>query len=245
MAFNLRGRSFLKIMDFSQREMRYLLDLSRDLKRAKYAGEFADANAEIESYIKRLQGIYSVNRRDSELAKLQTWQKATRFYAGGFGQITDAVDSGTITGVLEANAAIQKYKNEFRVVLSGTEQSIRNQYQLATAKSDRISDYQYTAALVFMVIAVLSLSLSVFMSVQVPASVIKPLKKMTMVANAISKGQLNDSVDIRGSAEIEDLAGSIKRLQTATLGLLKRLQHARKQIQMATQQAEQRQGAVT
>ena len=38
MAFNLKGRNFLKIMDFSQREMRYLLDLSRDLKRAKYAG---------------------------------------------------------------------------------------------------------------------------------------------------------------------------------------------------------------
>ncbi len=38
MAFNLKGRNFLKIMDFNQREMRYLLDLSRDLKRAKYAG---------------------------------------------------------------------------------------------------------------------------------------------------------------------------------------------------------------
>ena len=38
MGFNLKGRSFLKVMDFSQREMRYLLDLSRDLKRAKYAG---------------------------------------------------------------------------------------------------------------------------------------------------------------------------------------------------------------
>jgi len=38
MAFNLRNRSFLKILDFNQREMRYLLDLSRDLKRAKYAG---------------------------------------------------------------------------------------------------------------------------------------------------------------------------------------------------------------
>jgi len=37
MAFNLRGRSFLKIADFSQREMLYLLDLARDLKRAKYA----------------------------------------------------------------------------------------------------------------------------------------------------------------------------------------------------------------
>ncbi|MCG8598199.1 MAG: ornithine carbamoyltransferase [Kiloniellales bacterium] len=38
MAFNLKGRSFLKVMDFDQRELRYLLDLSRDLKRAKYAG---------------------------------------------------------------------------------------------------------------------------------------------------------------------------------------------------------------
>ena len=38
MAFNLKGRSFLKLLDFDQREMRYLLDLSRDLKRAKYAG---------------------------------------------------------------------------------------------------------------------------------------------------------------------------------------------------------------
>lgn len=38
MAFNLRGRSFLRLHDFSQREVRYLLDLARDLKRAKYAG---------------------------------------------------------------------------------------------------------------------------------------------------------------------------------------------------------------
>lgn len=38
MSFNLRGRSYLKLIDFSQREMLYLLDLSRDLKRAKYAG---------------------------------------------------------------------------------------------------------------------------------------------------------------------------------------------------------------
>ena len=38
MGFNLKGRNFLKVLDFNQREMRYLLDLSRDLKRAKYAG---------------------------------------------------------------------------------------------------------------------------------------------------------------------------------------------------------------
>ncbi|WP_434633103.1 ornithine carbamoyltransferase [Chromobacterium sp. CV08] len=38
MAFNLRNRNFLKMLDFTPREIRYLLDLSRDLKRAKYTG---------------------------------------------------------------------------------------------------------------------------------------------------------------------------------------------------------------
>ncbi|GHB46771.1 ornithine carbamoyltransferase, catabolic [Pseudovibrio japonicus] len=38
MAFNLKGRSYLKLKDFSQREVLYMLDLARDLKRAKYSG---------------------------------------------------------------------------------------------------------------------------------------------------------------------------------------------------------------
>jgi ornithine carbamoyltransferase len=38
MAFNLRNRSFLKLLDFTQRDLKYILDLARDLKRAKYAG---------------------------------------------------------------------------------------------------------------------------------------------------------------------------------------------------------------
>ena len=38
MGFNLRDRSFVKLLDFTPREIHYLLDLSRDLKRAKYGG---------------------------------------------------------------------------------------------------------------------------------------------------------------------------------------------------------------
>jgi len=38
MAFNLRNRHFLKLLDFSPQEIRFLLDLSIDLKKAKYAG---------------------------------------------------------------------------------------------------------------------------------------------------------------------------------------------------------------
>ncbi|MGM9935357.1 ornithine carbamoyltransferase [uncultured Clostridium sp.] len=38
MAVNLRGRSFLKLLDFTPAEIRYLIDLSKDLKRLKRTG---------------------------------------------------------------------------------------------------------------------------------------------------------------------------------------------------------------
>ena len=37
MSSNLRNRSFLKLLDFTPGEIRFLLDLSADLKKAKYA----------------------------------------------------------------------------------------------------------------------------------------------------------------------------------------------------------------
>ena len=38
MAFNLRNRSFLDLKNFAPRDIRYLIDLAAELKRAKYAG---------------------------------------------------------------------------------------------------------------------------------------------------------------------------------------------------------------
>lgn len=38
MSFNLRNRHFLKLLDFTPQEIYFLLELSRELKRAKYAG---------------------------------------------------------------------------------------------------------------------------------------------------------------------------------------------------------------
>ncbi|MDR1346443.1 MAG: ornithine carbamoyltransferase [Bacteroidales bacterium] len=38
MAFNLRNRNFLKLLDFTPEEIKFMLQLAADLKRAKYAG---------------------------------------------------------------------------------------------------------------------------------------------------------------------------------------------------------------
>ncbi len=39
MAFNNRNRSLLTLVHHSDRDLHYLLDLARDLKRAKYSGD--------------------------------------------------------------------------------------------------------------------------------------------------------------------------------------------------------------
>ncbi len=38
MAFNLRNRNFVKLLDFTPKEIKFFLDLSADLKKAKYTG---------------------------------------------------------------------------------------------------------------------------------------------------------------------------------------------------------------
>lgn len=38
MAFNLRNRNFLKLLDFTPKEINFMLDLAADLKKAKYTG---------------------------------------------------------------------------------------------------------------------------------------------------------------------------------------------------------------
>ena len=42
MAFNNRNRSLLSLVHHTDRDLHYLLDLSRDLKRAKYSGARPD-----------------------------------------------------------------------------------------------------------------------------------------------------------------------------------------------------------
>ena len=43
MPVNLKNRSVLEMSDFSREEIRFLLDLSKDLKSAKYAGNESPA----------------------------------------------------------------------------------------------------------------------------------------------------------------------------------------------------------
>lgn len=209
-------------------EKEYFIYVGDPEKRQKYAGEFSEARAEINQYVSRLKTIYTSSNKKDALKALSQWEDAIRYYSDGFEVLNQRVISGEINGVLEANKAIQEYKNRFRIVLSGSTESIHENYRIATEKAERIKQYQDASSFIFGAISALSVLVALLMSFMVPASIVKPLKQLTSIAEGISKGKMGNVDEVKGSVEIENLAKSIKRLQIATLGLLKRLQAGRK-----------------
>ena len=216
-------------------EKEFFIYVNNPEKRNKYAGEFYEANEEINQFLKQLISIYSQYNYDTSSIALAEWAEAGKYYAVGFEALVAKVQTGEISNVIDANSAIQDYKNRFRVVLDGTDKAIKQQYQLATEKADLITQYQSTSSAIFIVISTLSFLIALLMSFLVPASIVKPLKQLTDIANGISKGQVRESIDVKGSIEIENLSKSIRRLQLATLGLLKRLQTAKQTRRQATE----------
>ena len=54
MGYNLRNRNFLKLLDFSQKEIKFLLDLSIDLKKSKYNGDInLTSNGQIDNELNK------------------------------------------------------------------------------------------------------------------------------------------------------------------------------------------------
>ncbi len=216
-------------------EKEFFIYVSNPVKRNKYAGDFDQAYEEIEYFFAQLINIYSNYNYSTSSIALGEWTAAGKYYADGFKTLVKKVEHGEINNVIDANSAIQDYKNRFGVVLAGTDEAIKQQYQLVTEKAEQIKQYQSTSSTIFIIISTLGFSIALFMSFLVPASIVKPLKQLTDIANGISKGQVKESVEVKGSIEIEDLSRSIKRLQLTTLGLLKRLQTVKKTQLQATE----------
>jgi ornithine carbamoyltransferase len=67
MPYNLRNRSFLKLLDFSKRDLNHLLNLARDLKRAKYASQLTSGQA---------FRTFSIQALPTERRPLASWRES-------------------------------------------------------------------------------------------------------------------------------------------------------------------------
>lgn len=209
-------------------EKEYFIYVQSPSKRNQYYKEFSEAKVEINNVLSGLKRTYSKNEKNAELNQLVAWEISTLAYTDGFNKVHLDVVDGLITDVIQANTAIKKSKNKFRSVLSGSSNAIEDSFRRARLKADLIREFSKTSLLVSMVITIFSVVIGLVIAFQVPASITRPLQELSEVVTSISKGELNEKVDVKGSPEIVDISKSIGRLQKATLGLLKKSQHVQR-----------------
>ena len=202
----------------------YVTHLQNPSKREVYNGQFNQVSDQVAQFFARLKSLYTRMGKTAALNNLAVWENSSQTYINGFKQLNEKVVAGKISDSDKARSALGVFDKGFNNLQSSTAIAIEQQYQINAAKADIITRFQQNAASIFIAVAAICLLLSLSISFWMPARVTRPLRKLTEAANRISKGQVNEKVVITGSLEYMDLAKSIKRLQTATDGLLKRVQ---------------------
>ena len=208
-------------------EKEYFIYVQNAEKRSTYYQEFQQAKREILDHLQVLRNIYSASNNLKQLSELAVWQQAAQLYTEAFETVHQDVLAGNITGVIQANAAIREGKNRFRVLLAGARRSVNEQLLRAQQEADQIDVYRQRSTLIFTLVTAASLVIGLFIAFSVPGSIARPMRRLSEIADGISRGRIKDSVNVKGSREIEDLARSIERLRVATQGLLMRLKAAR------------------
>lgn len=113
MAVNLKGRSFLTLMDFTPEEIRYLLDLSKDLKSKKRAGIKGEA-LEGKNIVLLFEKTSTRTRCAFEVACLDEGGKVTFLDSNSsqFGKKESVEDSAKVFGRFYDGIEYRGYKQE-------------------------------------------------------------------------------------------------------------------------------------
>jgi len=206
-------------------EKEYFIYVNNPPKRQHYFEEFIDAQHQINNLLQNLKSDFRHSAKKSQESQLLAWELSTQVYGKAMAQINQSVKQGRLQTVQDANAAIKSGKNKFRVVLEGSEQAIEEALRLSRSKAEMIRLINRQSLMVSALLLLFSVIIGLIMAKAVPASVVKPLQQLAQAADRISKGHINEPVNVTGSAEISNLAQSIERLQNATFNLIKRVQN--------------------
>jgi len=104
------------------------------------------------------------------------------------------------------------YLDDFSEPAEAVEESINSSMEATTANIDSKTDSVTTRNVIIVVaIAVLAAVVAFF----VARSVTKPVRQLTAVADKISKGDLDVTIDVKSKDEIGDLANSFERMVAA------------------------------
>ena len=206
-------------------EKEYFIYVGNATRRQHYYTEFTNARKVISSLLGSLKLTFTRFDKVQMKNQVVAWELATQAYARKMDDIHYQVQEGKIDSVFDANDAIKRAKNKFRAVIEGAEQAIDDSYRLALGKSKLIHELHKTSSTISALMVLISVLVGIIIAIVVPNSIARPLRELSAAANRISKGNINESVEITGSAEITDLSYSLQQMQNTTFNLIKRAQN--------------------
>ena len=179
-------------------EKEYFIYVDNEEKRAKYWGEWNDAQASLTETIKELKHLFSKPETANERQAVVDWERALGAYTLGFNNVNDAVKNQKISDTVSANLAIQAAKNRFKVLLSGTAKEVNNRFSMAKERADELRSNMDTVQTIFVGFSITSVIIAILNLALIPGAITKPIVKLTQIADQMSNGDIKNPSCSRG-----------------------------------------------
>ncbi|MGE3538921.1 MAG: MCP four helix bundle domain-containing protein [Candidatus Tectimicrobiota bacterium] len=205
-------------------EKEYFIYVSSTEKAKKYQDEWKNTaqqlRAQLDTLLANPQALWSETERN----EFKTWQAGLTAYEQGFDKVIADVQRGIIKDTTSANTAISEAKDQFRVLLDGAAKV--GEFKLASARAAQAEIVQRNRLLTRVLAATVggSLAFCLILTLLVPASIIKPITRLSEAAAAMSTGNLDQQVPAMSEArDFMGLAETLERMRISLKVMLGRL----------------------
>lgn len=204
-------------------EKEYFIYLNNDEKRNKYAREWTEAKDSIQSRLDEAIADKKNTWALSDKSKLTDWLLSLNDYSDEFNGVITRVEGSVLTTTIDANLAIRKGKNAFRVFLKGTSELGTQKFNEARKSVEKINqNFQYiNIAMIFT--SVLGFLVLIIVLRRVLKAVETPILNLTKSADEMSKGRINQEIQQPNIQEFQTLYTSLERLRTSQKILIEKL----------------------
>ncbi len=207
-----------------------LLTLSHMLTEAATNGN-EDALVESEAVAERFQATVNSCRDMPELAAMisplepkfdsyyEVARRTTRQMIDQAGGLDLDFDQGLVDQIQDMNGRYAELSRDIDVIVARNNEQLKQAIGNTRARIVRMRRVMNVTSVVFLV-------LLVFLSVVVIGSIVRPVHRMSRLAQAISGGDLGQELDYRSGDALGELADSIREMQSSLISDIARREKA-------------------
>jgi len=180
----------------------------------KLAGYVKEWTEEHEAVVARLNDLDKYAEKTDETKdykeKFKTMRTELGVYETGFKKVITQVQAGTITTAAQGNAAIAEFKDATHKLEAQAKEIAVHANKVMDDDLPKIESVTSRTTWVMMIIAVLSIMISISAGIVITRSITVPVGVGVAVAKKLSEGDLNAEIKVDSKDEIGNLMSAMK-----------------------------------